>query len=197
MQLTVYRPDMGGQRVRGVDASEGKRGARHGRPGLVVGTGVGVGAGRRRGLVRGGVSRDRDRFVRGVQVRHGGERARALPVARHLDARDCTQQTEPRPARHDLRARARREGPRAGALPPVRRARLCAHVVTQNSHLSQCKQGSRVRATPGHYDERRHRTLRGNINDFGIKLHFNNKHKVRREIVNSFHVPCKILTDLL
>lgn len=104
---------------------------------LLVGAGVRVGARCRRRLVARRVRRDRDRLVRRVQVRHRRQRPRALPIARHLDPRNRTQQTETRTTGHHLRTRARRECPRARTLPPVRGARLSAHsdfYVTQKSH---------------------------------------------------------------
>lgn len=170
------------QRVRGVDPAEREGRGGHGH--LLGGAGVGVGRGGRGGLEAGRVGREGQRLVRGVQVRHGGQRARALPVAGHLDPRQHAQQAEPRAARHHVRARARRERPRPRTLPPVGGARLSSHNVTQN-HLSRTKQGSRTRATPGLDSHGRHRMVRGFRPDLDPKLHFDNKHKVRREIVNS------------
>lgn len=85
-------------------------------------------AGPRRG---GGVEarpRRRDGLVAVVQVRHAGERPRPLPVVHVHPQRPHQPEAPGGGRRHHVRAAARREGPRPGALgPPVRGARLRPH----------------------------------------------------------------------
>lgn len=126
------------QGVSSVDAPEGERGARPGTC-LLVGAGVCVRAGCCRGLVARRVRWDRNGLMRRMQVRHRRQWPRPLPVSRHLDPRDSTQQTEPGSSRHDIAARARGKCPRPRTLAPVGRARLSTHRCTNvtQKHLSQ------------------------------------------------------------
>lgn len=93
---------------------------------------VGLGASPRGDVEAGPRRRYGNSFMTSVQIWDTGQRAGPLPVARHVHPQGSH---KPKPGGcHHLRAAARREGPSAGALGPVRCTRFTAHYYCSHSH---------------------------------------------------------------
>lgn len=113
----------------GVHPPQGQIGRRRAQAQRVAGffgrAAVGLGTGPRRDVEAGARRRYRDGLVTGLQVRHAGQGARPLPVARHVHPKGAHQAEAG--GSHHVRAAARREGPRARALRAVGGAGFGTH----------------------------------------------------------------------